>query len=363
MKTFSIFSLGLIGGSIARAIREYIPDSRIYIYARRQETIDEAMEAGVCDEGFTSIEPKLCQADLIFLCAPVSVNARMLEQMKPYLGEHSIITDVGSVKTDIHNHVTALGLDSRFIGGHPMAGSEKTGFANSSVRLLENAYYILTPGEGVPHETVEEYENLVRKMGAIPVVLSHKEHDFATAGISHLPHVIAYSLVNLIREQDADKGIMKMLAAGGFRDITRIASSSPEMWEQICMTNTDNIVTLLDAYQDILSDMRSKLLASDHTGLHDSFQRAKNYRDSFAERNGLLKPSYHFHVDVADVPGSIAHIATILALHQISIKNIGIVNNREYEEGALRVEFYDQESMLHAKELLTKNEITIFEAK
>lgn len=362
--TYSIFSLGLIGGSIAKAIKQEEPDSIINIYARRQETIDEAKKAGVCDYGTTTIEPDICKADYLFLCAPVSANVKMLETIKLHLGNDTIITDVGSVKSDIHEHIDALGLSSHFIGGHPMAGSEKTGFAYSSAKILENAYYVLTPGEGVSPDWVTRYENLVKKMHAIPIVLDYKDHDYATAGISHLPHVIAYSLANLIRQKDNNEELMKMLAAGGFRDITRVAASSPDMWEQICLTNTDNILSLLDDYMGILEEMKTLIRSKDGDALNKSFQEAKNYRDSFnAKFSGPLQETYYFNIDLEDIPGAIAHVSTILALHQINIKNIGIAHNREFEEGALRVEFYDKDSMNHAKRLLISNELVVYDAK
>lgn len=361
---YTIFSLGLIGGSIAKAIKEAEPDSIINIYARRHDTIEEAAKAGVCDYGTCEIEPEICKADFLFLCAPVSANVKMLETIKNHLGEHTIITDVGSVKSDIHSHINSLGLSSRFIGGHPMAGSEKTGFAFSSAKILENAYYVLTPGEGVDPAYVSKYETLVKKIHAIPIILDYKAHDYATAGISHLPHVIAYSLTNLIRQKDNSDELMRMLAAGGFRDITRVAASSPDMWEQICLTNKDNILELLDDFMDILNEMKQYMLTSDGSALHKSFEEAKNYRDSFHSKfSGPIQESFYFNLDIEDIPGAIAHVSTILALHQINIKNIGIAHNREFEEGALRVEFYDRESMEHAKNLLRSNELHVFDAK
>ena len=160
-----------------------------------------------------------------------------------------------SVKSGIHERIRALGLDGQFIGGHPMAGSERYGYANSKARLLENAYYILTPTPKTSPDQLKDYERLVVSMGAIPLVLDADQHDYVTAAISHLPHIIASSLVNLVRESDSEDGTMKMIAAGGFKDITRIASSSPDMWQQICLTNTDNIVRL---------DRKSTRLNSSH---------------------------------------------------------------------------------------------------
>ena len=143
-----------------------------------------------------------------------------------------------------------------FIGGHPMAGSEKTGFDHSNERILENAYYILTPGGEVGLEYISDFTELISSLGAIPMVLTAEEHDFITAGVSHLPHIIASALVNLVKTLDNDAEYMKTIAAGGFRDITRIASSSPVMWQQICMENHENISNVLDDYIRMLIQIR-----------------------------------------------------------------------------------------------------------
>ena len=143
-----------------------------------------------------------------------------------------------------------------------MAGSERIGYVNSKALLLENAYYILTPGEGVPEETVNNFSSLIASLGAIPMVLTCRQHDFVTAAVSHLPHVIAASLVNLIKASDSEEGIMKLIAAGGFKDITRIASSSPVMWQQICLTNKENISELLDAYIVSLKQIKKEIDAT-----------------------------------------------------------------------------------------------------
>ena len=169
------------------------------------------------------------------LCAPVSQNDSNLRLIRKFLlsegctHSNCILTDVGSVKSTIHASIEELGLTSCFIGGHPMAGSERIGFQNSKASLLENAYYILTPTPDVSGEQAERYAALVKAMGAIPLILDYRQHDYVTAAISHLPHVIASSLVNLVKASDNEDGIMKLVAAGGFKDITRIASSSTVM--------------------------------------------------------------------------------------------------------------------------------------
>lgn len=278
-----------------------------------------------------------------------------------YLSEGSLLTDVGSVKHTIHQTIADLHFEEHFIGGHPMAGSEKSGFDASDARILENAYYILTPTASVPSERVTALEQLVTDMRAIPLVLDYNEHDYITAAVSHLPHIIASSLVHLVEDEDGKEKLMKMIAAGGFKDITRIASSSPVMWESICMTNTDNIITLLDAFIASLEKTREKLLSRESRYFYDFFDGAKAYRDSFNNvGSGPIKKSFVLYVDLKDETGSIAKTATLLASVNVSIKNIGIMHNREVQDGAVRIEFYDEPSMLNAKEALLKNQYVIF---
>jgi len=353
MNQFGFLSLGLIGGSIALAIKQIYPSAHIIAYARRQSTIDEALAAGAIDVGTTKINELFSDCDMIFLCAPVSVNNTFLEQLKPLLSEKTIITDVGSVKGSIHEAVSQLGLDSHFIGGHPMAGSEKTGFANANPLLLENAYYILTPTNAVAKEAVSEYYSLVKKIGAIPLILNYREHDYVTAAISHVPHLVAAALANLVHDHDSANETMKMIAAGGFKDITRIASSSPEMWESICMSNTENIADLLDDYINSLQTISMAVRTKQKRFIFDLFTASKEYRDSFADLpRGPIQKIFACYVDIPDETGSIASLATLLAKADISIKNIGIIHNREFEEGVLRVEFYDQTALDKATALL-----------
>ena len=366
MSAFKIgfIGLGLIGGSIARALRASMPDIWITVYDIDKNTLALAANDGIANRTSSVIDASFSACDYIFLCAPVSGNAENLTTLKQYLSPSCVLTDVGSVKSGIHERIRALGLDGQFIGGHPMAGSERYGYANSKARLLENAYYILTPSPKTSPDQLKDYERLVVSMGAIPLVLDADQHDYVTAAISHLPHIIASSLVNLVRESDSEDGTMKMIAAGGFKDITRIASSSPDMWQQICLTNTDNIVRLLDHYIEALSAVRDKLNGRDARVLYDFFNNARMYRDSFIEASsGPIKKSYSLTIDIADETGALASIATMLALNNISIKNIGIVHNRELEEGALRIEFYEEKDIASASQILQSRGYTIHAKK
>lgn len=360
--TAGFVALGLIGGSIAKAIKHFYPEATVIACARRRETLDHALKEQIIDEAYDDICEAFSRCDYIFLCAPVEVNIASLEKIKPFLKDDCILTDVGSTKTDIHRQAAALGLDHWFIGGHPMAGSEKTGIENAQWALIENAYYILTPSAGIGREKVERYTGLVSSLKALPLVLDCKEHDYVTAAISHLPHIIAATLVNLVHDEDTPAETMRTVAAGGFKDITRIASSSPDMWEQICTTNADNIISVLDAYTGSLQRVRAQLLAKDSSALHALFEHSRDYRNSFSDRSsGPLKKVYMLYCDMIDEAGGIATLATILASSGISIRNIGIVHNREFEEAVLRVEFYDEESLKKSVELLRRYRYTVYE--
>lgn len=351
--TCGFVGLGLIGGSIAKALRLTYPHCRLIATDINQEALSRAVSDGVIDLALPDIAESFGDCNYIFLCAPVSENDKNLPAIKSCMAPDCLLTDVGSVKTDIHRHIEKAGLCDRFIGGHPMAGSERTGYINSKALLLENAYYILTPCPQVSRKKVEEFGELISSLGAIPMVLSSSEHDFVTAAVSHIPHVIASSLVNLIRRSDSPEGTMKLIAAGGFKDITRIASSSPVMWQQICLTNRENISALLSDYIASLEEIKTSIDTSVKEELYDFFDQARIYRDSFIDASsGPIKKAFSISIEIADEPGALAAIATILALHQISIKNIGIVHNREQEDGVLRVEFYQEDSILKAQEIL-----------
>lgn len=362
--TCGFIGLGLIGGSIAKAMKKYLPDVRIYAYDINQDSLRLAKADGICDQICSSIDERFSSCDYVFLCAPVSYNDVNLTALAPFLSPDCILTDVGSVKTDIHEHVEALGLSNCFIGGHPMAGSERIGYQNAKAGLLENAYYILTPTDHISPDRLLQYQDLVLTIGAIPLILSFQEHDYVTAGISHLPHVIASSLVQLVQDHDQDSGIMKLIAAGGFKDITRIASSSPQMWQHICLTNQKHISALLTDYIRALEQIRERIDQKDAEAIYQFFDRARSYRDSFLEAScGPIKTVYDLRVDIPDQTGALATIATLLATQQISIKNIGIVHNREYEEGSLRIEFYEQKAVERSAVLLAERGYCVHQKK
>ncbi|MBQ7678213.1 MAG: prephenate dehydrogenase [Lachnospiraceae bacterium] len=348
--------LGLIGGSIAKAIKHYFPDIRLYAHAHSQSTITEANKAGVTENDSALPLSAFADMDIVFLCSPVQVNMDYLRKLAPILSPHTLLTDVGSVKGEIVTCANALGLERQFIGGHPMTGSEKTGFMSADPLLLENAYYILCENEASDPEMLRHFRVFLTALGADVLMLDPHVHDHAVAAISHLPHIVAAALVNLIRKNDNTDQVMRTIAAGGFKDITRIASSSPVMWQNICAENRDEILTLIDLYRDALDSCRSLVEARDTDSLLSFFSEAKEYRDSMPVRaKGLLPAALDFYVDLKDEAGQIAAVATLLAAVKLSIKNIGIVHNREFSDGVLHIEMYDAPSKEAAMAILKQH--------
>lgn len=352
----TFIGLGLIGGSIAKAFRKEFPGCRLYAYNRSPEHIKAALEDHTLDAISEDMTKYIAESDLIFLCAPVTTNIENLKNIKPYLSPDSLITDVGSVKSNIHKAVDVLGLSRQFIGGHPMCGSEKTGYQNARDNLLENSYYILTPGENVSEEWVSDYTELVHRIHALPLLSEPEKHDFSTAAISHLPHLVAGELVRLIMNNDSPDQFMKTIAAGGFKDITRIASSSPDMWQSICESNVSNICDLMDKYIIQLTEINRQLKQNNYDAVGDLFKEAGPYRLSMNDLGGSsVQKIFQLYLDLPDVAGAIANVAAILAGNNISIRNIGITHNREHQEGVLYIVFYEARSMELAIPLLQDN--------
>ena len=355
-----IIGLGLIGGSIARSIHKTHPNINIVAVDSDSDNIDVAYTDGIISNDVSYPLEMLTQCDLIMLCAPVKTNVALLTDIKPIISDNCLLTDVSSVKAVIEQAVSDIGLSSQFIGGHPMAGSEKNGYINSTDTLLENAYYLITNNGAVNADMVREFEDFIASIGAIPLEMTPAQHDYVTGGISHIPHIISAGLVNFVMNNDDEKHSMKTVAAGGFKDITRISSSYPVMWQNICLTNKDKILELLECYCKELDKFRKAIEVEDSEGIVKLFADAKEYRDSLNVNEGFAVKIYDFYLDVPDETGIIAKVATVLADNGLSIRNIGIINNREYRDGALRIEMYDEESRTKAISVLRGNSYKVY---
>ena len=336
-----------------------IPD--ITAVDKNQDSIAAALEDRCISRGFTAVNDQILCADVIFLCTPVKYTLDYVNQLHGKVKPGCIITDVGSTKEQIISHVNNLHNPPCFIGGHPMAGSERTGYVSGSSNLFENAYYVLTPAKSANKESLEVMVEIINLIGAIPVVIEAHIHDRVTAGISHVPHIIASALVNMIEQIDSPDGKMRMLAAGGFRDITRIASSSPEMWQNIILSNKQHIKEILHIFIEHLEEFLMYLDKIQDVQIMNFFESAKDFRDTFVtNKKGAISPIYEITVDVADKPGIIGEIATILGRNGINIKNINVSNSREFEQGCLVISLPDNESVDKSLNLLSSARYKVF---
>lgn len=277
--SITFIGLGLIGGSIAKAVKEYHPEIEMYSHAS-EATVAAAFSDGICkNEKPLSIE-EIAKSDLIILCAPVDVNIDYAQKLIPHLTNRHILTDVGSVKGDIHHAIRSMGLSEVFVGGHPMAGSEKNGYKYSYKELLEGARYIITTDDGGSNPRSEYMMEFAASLKSRPMAMSFTEHDLTAAAISHLPHVLASALSSYVERSDKT-GSMEILAATGFRDTTRIAEGSPEVWQQICMANYEALLTMLRGYQRELRILEDLIESNDSLGLLQYLDEAKRYREKF----------------------------------------------------------------------------------
>jgi len=350
---FSIIGLGLIGGSLAKALRQRLKVQDITAIDRNMDSLCQALEDGSITRYFTEVNEYVWNSDIIFLCTPVKFTIEYIKVLHKKIKPGCIITDVGSTKAEIINYIGSLPDPPCFIGGHPMAGTEKTGYSSSYSHLFENAYYILTPSKSTNSESLGLMTELVKCVGGIPAVIDAQVHDRATAGISHIPHIIASALVNLVNEIDYPDGKMQMLAAGGFKDITRIASSNPEIWQNIILSNKNQIEDILHVFINNLSNILRCIKEGREKEIYHFFESAKNFRNIFAEgKKGPISPIYQLTVDVVDRPGIIGEIATILGKNNINIKNINVSHSREFEQGCLIISLPDDKSINSAFNLL-----------
>ena len=282
LKKIVIFGVGLIGGSFASALRQAGAAEQIVGVGRTAATLARAKELGLIDVASTSIEEALHDADLVLLAVPVAQTEKMLAEIKPWLQPHTVVTDAGSIKGEVVAAATrALGEKiGQFVPGHPIAGSEANGPDAALPDLYVGKKVVLTPLPQNAERDVEMVAKVWRQCGAIVHILRVEEHDAVFAAVSHLPHLLAYALVDEIASKPhAD--LLFQYAASGFRDFTRIAGSSPEMWRDISLANQPAILAELDAYIAHLNRFRALLAQKDGAAMQAMFANAQQARQEW----------------------------------------------------------------------------------
>lgn len=274
-ETVAIVGVGLIGGSIAAALRERRFGGRILGVGRSAARLKQAQAAGLIDAGRTDPAAAAEEADLIVVCTPVDCIAEHVRTAAARCPPGTLITDAGSVKQSICRALDGvLPRGVTFIGSHPLAGSEKQGFEHARADLFENRVCVVTPDEATPADQLARLTAFWRALGLHVLELSAEEHDRALARTSHLPHVAAAALVSQLPDDE------RVLTATGFRDTTRIAAGNPDLWTAILLNNVEPLREALDRYAERLADFRSALAGHDSAALKNLLAQAKRVRDS-----------------------------------------------------------------------------------
>jgi prephenate dehydrogenase len=279
-----IIGVGLIGGSFARALKTANACREIVGAGRNEAQLVRAQELGVIDAYALDVAEAARGADVVVLAVPVGSTEAVVRQLAPVLGAKTILTDVGSTKASVVAAVErALGtLPPRFVPGHPIAGTEKSGVEASFAELFQQRRVILTPLSHTDPEATATVRRLWELTGAEVVEMDVQHHDEVLAATSHLPHLLAFALVDTLARMEERREIFRF-AAGGFRDFTRVASSDPQMWHDICLANRDALLDLLATYQADLDRLAAAVREGRGEVLLETFRRAKAARDRFAE--------------------------------------------------------------------------------
>ena len=283
-KQISIIGTGLIGGSLAKAVRQSGFAKTIVGADRDEAALQTAVELGVIDRYSMDLAEAVASSDIIVLAVPVRQTEAVLKQLLPGLPADAIVTDVGSSKAHVVEAAErALGEKlCRFVPGHPIAGREKSGVAAAETELFRDHRVILTPLESTRQDAIDVVTDMWNSVGSQTCCLSVQQHDLVLAATSHLPHVLAYATVDTLAGTDYVEEIFEF-AAGGFRDFSRIASSDPIMWRDVCLTNKSAILNVLDQFQTRLSEIRSAIEADDSDKLTETFASSKKIRDNFIQ--------------------------------------------------------------------------------
>lgn len=285
-----IFGVGLIGGSVALALKQANAVRHVVGVGRSLDNLQAALDLKVIDEAASDIAKAMQDADLVLIATPVAQTPRILEAIIPHLAANTVITDAGSTKSDIAEYVEIAARNtsnpeqflSQFVGGHPIAGAEKSGVSAAKSDLFSNKNVILTRNSKTSTSAIEKVRGMWLSTGAKVTEMTAAEHDQTFAAVSHLPHLLAFALVDDLASRDNAKQLFNF-AASGFRDFTRIAASSPEMWRDISLANQAALLNEIEAFQKELLLLKVLLETKDEQGLQDLFERASQARQQWAK--------------------------------------------------------------------------------
>jgi prephenate dehydrogenase len=366
IQKIAMLGMGLIGGSLSLAWKKH----RGYLHLVGYDVPavrEEALRRGVVDAVAPTPAEAVAEADLVVLATPLGPMLGLLDAIGPALRPGTLVTDVGSVKSPILTHARkVLPAHSLFLGGHPMAGSEKNGVVHADPFLFENATYVLCPPDDEAADRLErdhpDFLDILGSTGARILFMDAARHDRIAAAVSHLPQLLAVTLMNYIGDLHDEDGRYLRLAAGGFRDMTRIASSSFDMWRDILAANEGPILDALAGFAAALQRTRNRVFQEDRDAMRQSFADARARRDMIPKTTkGFLHPLADVYVYAEDKPGFLFRLTRILHEANINIKDLELLKIREGIEGVFRIGFADQTTAEIAMNALSGAGYTTFQ--
>ncbi len=353
-KRITIIGVGLIGGSLGLAIKKHFPVAHV-VGVDRKGVLKRALERGAIDMAETSVAHAVQDADLVFLATPLSVIVRHLPILARSCKPSTVVSDVGSVKLQVARRAAKQFPHGNFIGGHPMAGVELSGIEAAHPLLFENAIYVLAPTTLNPRPLVRRLGNFLGELGARVVLLDPKTHDEVASAVSHLPQLAAVALMNVVGQRHGTARNYLRLAAGGFRDITRVASSRSDIWKDILAINTGEIQKSLRLLIRELGFYSRLLQKQSKSRLISEFVHARRLRSRIPKTmKGFLHPLAEVYVFVHDKPGALARLATALAREKVNIKDIELMKVREGSGGTFKLAFDSAQISKRAERILKK---------
>lgn len=353
-RRITIIGVGLIGGSLGLAIKQHFRAVSV-VGVDRKDVLRKAIKRGAIDTGEADIAAAVQQADLIILATPPSSIIRLLPVVAKHCAATATITDVGSVKGAVVDVASKLFRAGNFIGGHPMAGVELSSIEAAHPLLFENAIYVLTPAKKTPAVRLKRLSEFLSHLGARVVRLDAKTHDEVASAVSHVPQLVAVGLMNVVGKQHRNARNHLQLAAGGFRDLTRIASSRFDIWQDILPLNSQAIRSSLKL---LIAELQRYSHALDNKSqplLRGKFSGARRLRNAIPKNmKGFLHPLAEVYVFVKDEPGVLSRMTTALYKAKINIKDMELMKIREGSGGTFRLAFESNDVARKARDVLKR---------
>ena len=360
VQNVTIIGVGLIGASLGLGLKDNSQIKKVVGIDQNSHHLQQALDINAIDES-ADLKTGVKDADLIIVAVPVGSIKAVIKEILADIKPGTLITDVGSTKSKLVADLEELVAkqDGIYIGGHPMTGSEISGPIAADKYLFENAIYVLTKTDNTDQASLEELQQLVEGLGAQTLILDPEHHDQTVAVTSHLPHLVAVNLMQVVAEYESDDDLISSLIAGGFRDTTRIAAGDPEMWKDIFLNNQDLVLEAVEVFEEKLNDFKELIAKSNSDVLKDNLAKVrKSRREMPMKKKGLLAANFELILTLKDQPNAIAKAASLLGTAEINIQDIEVLKVRD-EGGTIRLSFKQEEEQEEAYKILQENDYKV----